>query len=183
MEIDSLRGTATRPVGMSPTPGATEGVTFEHRPSFEDFFRESHDPLVRALTLALGSPELGNDAASEGLTRALQRWRKVSKYDNPAGWVYRVGLNWGRSRLQKLSHEVHGAIDHQPSHQALSDPTMMAALHQLSVDHRSVVVGRYYLDWSEKDLAEALDIAPGTVKSRLSRALQQLGELLGDDDE
>jgi len=42
-------------------------------------------------------------------------------------------------------------------------------------------VGRYYLDWSEEQLATSLDIAPGTVKSRLSRALTQLSELMEHD--
>ena len=60
------------------------------------------------------------------------------------------------------------------------DARLIEALRQLSFDHRCVVVGRYYLDWSEAQLAEALDVAPGTVKSRLSRALAQLASLLED---
>jgi len=45
-----------------------------------------------------------------------------------------------------------------------------------------VVVGRYYLDFSEAQLADALDVAPGTVKSRLSRALTQLSNLMEEHD-
>ncbi len=62
--------------------------------------------------------------------------------------------------------------------QSSSDAQLVAALGHLSVEHRTVVVGRYYLDWSEAQLADALDIAPGTVKSRLSRALKQLANLM-----
>jgi RNA polymerase sigma-70 factor (ECF subfamily) len=44
---------------------------------------------------------------------------------------------------------------------------------------RSVIVARYYLDWSTPQIAEGLDIPLGTVKSRLNRALQRLSEELG----
>jgi DNA-directed RNA polymerase specialized sigma24 family protein len=51
----------------------------------------------------------------------------------------------------------------------------------LSTDHRAVVVLRVWLDWSEAEVASALKIPRGTVKSRLARALEQLREVLGDD--
>jgi RNA polymerase sigma-70 factor (ECF subfamily) len=57
----------------------------------------------------------------------------------------------------------------------------MVAIGCLSADHRDVVVGRYYLDWSEKQLAEALGVSSGTVKSRLHRALGRLGQLMEED--
>ncbi|HSM67558.1 MAG TPA: hypothetical protein VK860_14740, partial [Ilumatobacteraceae bacterium] len=72
---------------------------------FDAFFRDHHAEMVRALTLTLGDVDLGRDAASEGFARALQRWSKVSRYANPAGWVYRVGLNWARSRRRKTRRE------------------------------------------------------------------------------
>jgi len=55
------------------------------------------------------------------------------------------------------------------------------ALAQLSIEHRSVVVLRFYFDWTVDQTAEALDIAPGTVKSRLARALPLLRSYLGED--
>ncbi len=150
---------------------------------FDDFFVDRHADLVRALSLALADPELGRDAASEGFARALQRWTRVSKYDNPAGWVYRVGLNWARSRRRRTRRELTGVVLAEPAAEAVvADADLIEAMRGLSIDHRAVVVGRYYLDWSEAQLAHALDVAPGTVKSRLSRALDQLAIALEDDD-
>jgi RNA polymerase sigma-70 factor, ECF subfamily len=150
---------------------------------FDAFFAQHHTEMVRALTLTLGDVELGRDAAAEGFARALQRWPKVSTYTNPAGWVYRVGLNWARSRRRKTRRERIGlTVDGAAPAAAPRDAALIAALRALSLDHRTVVVGRYYLDWSEAQLADALDIAPGTVKSRLSRALAQLAELMEDGD-
>jgi len=154
---------------------------------FDTFFTLHHDDLVRALTLALGDVELGRDATAEGFARALQRWPKVSTYANPAGWVYRVGLNWARSRWRKRRRErlvlSVDPVDRVAPTVEARDGRLLDALRQLSHDHRAVVVGRYYLDWSEAQLAEALDVAPGTVKSRLSRALAQLATLMEDVDD
>ena len=60
-----------------------------------------------------------------------------------------------------------------PEH-APTEPAISRALGELSVDHRAVVVCRLLLAWSEADTAAALRIRPGTVKSRLHRALAQL---------
>lgn len=148
--------------------------------SFETFCAAESNRLARALALALNNRELGRDAAAEGLTKAWERWSKVSRYDNPTGWVYRVGLNWGRSRLRRRRREI--TTDVFPE-RGVADPAIddavATAMRQLSSDHRAVVVGRLYLDWSEADLAAALDIPTGTVKSRLSRALAQLEQTLG----
>lgn len=178
MTIDSAPGGDDRP-----TDAAADPSTMADRGSFDSFFADHHDDLVRALAVTLGDDHLGRDAASEGFARALQRWRRVSGYENPAGWVYRVGLNWARSRRRKTVREVaeSAATGRREPVTEIGDvdPRLVAALRRLSVDHRAVVVGRYYLDWSEARLAEALGVRPGTVKSRLSRALAQLGRELG----
>jgi RNA polymerase sigma-70 factor (ECF subfamily) len=56
------------------------------------------------------------------------------------------------------------------------DPTVSQALGRLSVEQRAVVVLRVVHDWSERDTAFALGVPVGTVKSRLSRALERLRE-------
>lgn len=149
---------------------------------FDAFCEREHRTLARALALALDDRELGRDAAAEALSRAWSRWSSVSQMDNAAGWVYRVGLNWGRSRLRRHRREVTTAFPPELGASAADfDDGLAAALAQLSADHRAVVVARYYLDWSEATTADALGIPPGTVKSRLSRALTQLDEHLRSD--
>ena len=163
----------------------TDSTTVDlFRGDFDTFFQRHHADMVRALTLALGDAEFGRDAAAEGFTRAFQRWSTVSGHSNPAGWVYRVGLNWARSRWRKTRLERFGLlVDIETHAPAPRDEALVRALRQLSLDHRAVVVGRFYLDWSEAQLADSLDIAPGTVKSRLSRALTHLAELMEHHDD
>lgn len=164
--------------------GPAAGSATTAQPDFEEFCRVEHARLARALSLALNNHELGRDAAAEAMARAWERWDQVRNYDNIAGWMYRVGLNWGRSRLRRRRREVDAVFTPERSVPAIeADRVLADALATLSHDHRAVVVGRYFLDWSEADLAAALDIAPGTVKSRLSRALDHLARRLEHSDD
>ena len=61
--------------------------------TFEDFYAENCDSVTRALAITLGDDELAADAMNEAMTKAYQRWSKISHYDKPAAWVYRVGMN------------------------------------------------------------------------------------------
>ena len=77
---------------------------------FDTFFARHHSEMVRALALTLGDAEFGRDAAAEGFAWALQKWSTVSTYPNVSGWVYRVGLNWARSRRRKFRRERIGVL-------------------------------------------------------------------------
>ena len=151
--------------------------------SFEAFYRAEADGLYRALTLALGNADLAREATDEGLVRAYQHWRKISAYDNPAGWVYRVALNWARSRLRKTKREVITDDIRDVAAGWSTDPGLLQAIHHLPLEVRSVVVLRYLLQWSTAEVAEALEVPTGTVKSRLARALEQLRVSLADEED
>lgn len=148
---------------------------------FEDFYAAHRDEMARALGLALRDPSLGAEAADEAFARACQRWGQVSLYANPQGWVFRVGLNWARSWLRRVRRERErrpllaqpDATEDRPP-----DLDLERALATLNDAHRAVIVARFYLDWSVAETAEALGIATGTVKSRLSRGLDQLRDVL-----
>lgn len=150
---------------------------------FEAFYRAESSGLHRALTVALGNADLAREATDEGFVRAYQHWRKISRYDNPAGWVYRVALNWARSRLRKTKREV--ITDDVGSALASFGPDteLLDAVSQLPLEFRSVVVLRYLMQWSTAEVAEALGVPSGTVKSRLSRALEQLRAALEDTED
>ena len=148
---------------------------------FEDFYSAHRDEMARALGLALRDGALGAEAADEAFARACQRWGQVSAYANPQGWVFRVGLNWARSWLRRVRRErERRPLLAQPS--AAEDRTrdldLERALKTLNDAHRAVIVARFYWDWSVSETADALGIAEGTVKSRLSRGLDHLREVL-----
>lgn len=149
-------------------------VRTKHR-EFDEFYRSSWDDVYRPLVVTLRDPELACEAVEEAMTRAYRSWWKVRDFDNQPGWVYRVALNWATSFLRRTRREVHGA---HPIDQVVAAPQpdfdLCSALGHLDVKYRAVVVLRYLLDWSKDDVALALDIPNGTVKSRLHRALRTL---------
>jgi RNA polymerase sigma-70 factor (ECF subfamily) len=142
---------------------------------FDEFWRLNRRDLARALAVTLGDPDLASDAADEAMARAYQHWDRVGSYANPAGWAYRVGLNWSRSVLRRR-RRFHPTLYRRDTVEppTVIDPAVHRALAGLDIKHRSVIVCRFLLDWSVEETATALDLRPGTVKSRLSRALDRL---------
>ena len=54
---------------------------------------------------------------------------------------------------------------------------LLSALNELDIPHRTVIVLRFFNDLSYKEIADAVDIPIGTVKSRLNNALKQIKQL------
>ena len=153
--------------------------------SFADFYATHHDSVARALSVTLGDDHLATEAVDEAMARAYQRWDDVRDLDSPGGWVYTVGLNWSRSLLRRSFRST--SIPGRQSESDIaatqcSDPDLDRALRALSIDQRAVVVCRHLIGYSELETARVLGIRPGTVKSRLNRALTGLRTSLADTD-
>ena len=144
-------------------------------PNFVDFYRDERDPVARAVAMTIGDLVLAKEAVDEAMTRAYARWSTVQTLDNPGGWVYRVALNWSRSVTRRVRRPQRAPRQASWSAEpSAPEPTVAAALASLSHDQRAVIVCRHLLGWSEQQTADALNIRPGTVKSRSSRAIQSL---------
>jgi len=176
------------PAGSAPSPGIPPEipdtidltvVATAPQPDFESFYRGAYADIARALMVTLGNLDLAQEATDEAMVRAYARWDKIRSYDNPGGWVYRVGLNWARSARRRLTR-VPPFHERRVVELPTTDPANAAALRDLDVSLRAVVVCRLLLDWSVDETASALRLKPGTVKSRLHRALAQLERTLGE---
>ncbi len=149
---------------------------------FAAIYSTHRDRLARALAITLGDDALATEAVDEAFTRALHRWHLVGAFDEPHAWVYRTARNWATSRFRrrardrKFASTIASPTSTEP---APADPALAAALRDLPAEHRNVLVLRYYLDWSISATAQALEISPGTVKSRTNRALNELNRRLG----
>jgi RNA polymerase sigma-70 factor, ECF subfamily len=163
------------PVGSADAPATTRSADAD----FAAFYRDAWPAVARGLAATIGDRTLAAEATDEAMARAYERWSKVGTYDFPAGWVYRVGLNWARSHHRRLARAVPLRRAEHVELGAVAEPTVRAALLELPVKLRSVVVCRLLLDWSVEETAAALHIPEGTVKSRLSRALTTLEATLG----
>jgi RNA polymerase sigma factor (sigma-70 family) len=154
--------------------------------SFGDFYATHHDSVARALSVTLGDDHLATEAVDEAMARAYQRWEHVRQLDSPGGWVYTVGLNWTRSLLRRSFRSkttLGRGSESDIAATQCADPDLDRALRNLSIDQRAVVVCRHLIGYSELETARVLGIRPGTVKSRLNRALTGLRSSLADIDE
>lgn len=162
--------------GTSPPVEPIDLTPIIEPPTFDAFYCEHRTGLIRAMAVTLHDLDAATDAVDEALARACQHWGRIRGLQSPAGWVYRVALNLGRSRLRRLGRRLPGwALPTSTAPETTPiDPAIEQALAGLSVDQRAVVVCRLLLGWSEARTAELLGIRPGTVKSRLSRAVSRL---------
>ncbi len=136
--------------------------------------------LVRsAVLLGCSLPE-AEDLVQTTLTRCYANWEKVARAADREAYVYRVlvnGLSKSRRRRwwgEQPTAEVPQAPRDDHASGVVLRHALQTALRGLSADHRTVLVLRFFADLSERETAEVLGVAPGTVKSRTSRALALL---------
>lgn len=150
--------------------------------AFEVFVAESGDSLLRIAVLLTCDVRLAEDVYQETLQRLAAHWSRV---ETPKAFCRRVMHNivvdHGRAKARRPREApLHESIDpaDQKSGHALRAvemrPALFAALRTLTVTQRTVLVLRYFDDRSEAEVAELLDIAPGTVKSTASRSMAHL---------
>jgi len=149
---------------------------------FDEFYRTHRDEIGQSLAFTLRDTSLGQEAVDEAMTRAYQRWPRLSQTSNPAGWVYIVGLRWALSWRRGRRREHNREVLISTGKPDVVDPVvadyvdLMAALGELPMDQRTVVVCRFSMGMSVRETAELLEIREGTVKSRLARGIARLRE-------
>jgi RNA polymerase sigma-70 factor, ECF subfamily len=133
--------------------------------------------LARAILLDDGEAE---DAVQEA---ALAAWRRradlrdAAKFD---AWFDRILVNQCRDQLRRRKRAVQIAappVGYEPAGSAAetgNDADLDRAIDSLDIDHRIVVLLRYWQDRTVDDIAQHLDIPAGTVKSRLHNAMKHL---------
>jgi RNA polymerase sigma-70 factor (ECF subfamily) len=144
-------------------------------------FRRYWRDAWRAAYAITGRRALADDAAADGFERAFAA---LGRFDDrrPFGpWLHRIVANRAldllRAERRLADEELPDTPDRTPAH-AAGDRGLLAAVGDLSLERRVVVVLRYGVGMTPKQIADALDLPVGTVNSRLARALEQLRETL-----
>lgn len=143
---------------------------------FDAFVRERYAELRRLAFLLTGEWTSADDAVQTALIRCERRWGLIGEPQQYA-YVRKAVLNATRTwRLRRRLHQPLSDLDGVASVEADSDSrlTVLAALSRLPLAQRQVLVLRYYSGMSEAEIAEALGVSAGTVKSRASRGLAAL---------
>ena len=151
---------------------------------FTEFVHAVWPGLYRTAYLMLGDHQLAEDLVQTALAKTYGSWRKVKEPAAAPAYARVVLANtaasWFRRRSWRNEHPTaelrEGATYADPS----TRPAVVDALRSLAPRQRAVVVLRYYDDLSVREVATALGISEGTVKSQTSDALARLRTLLGD---
>ena len=147
---------------------------------FDEFAAVMWNRLVRAGVLLGADPHAAEDLAQITLARCFASWSRVSRADNLEAYVHRMLVNAhasSRRRSWWREDPKDPLPDTKlPGHaQSVEDANdLRTALHRLPLGQRQVIVLRYFVDLTEPQTADALNISLGTVKSRASRALTAL---------
>ena len=145
-------------------------------PSFEDVFRRESLGMVRLAFLMVGSRPLAEEIVQEAFARLLQRWGRL---EHPAAYLRASVLNGCKNAHRRRAVErKHAARHADVPFGALETDYLEDALAALPVKRRAALILRYYHDLPEAEIAEALGVRPGTVKSLVSRGLAQLRQVI-----
>ena len=154
--------------------------------AFDVFFASHYRELARFAYLLTGDHHAADDVTAEAMAETWKNWARVTSADWPLAYVRRIVANIAGARTTRLVRERHGwrlwsaGLGEQS---ADSDPDaaldLRKALLRMPARKRACVVLRYYYGLSERETAETLGIAVGTVKSQSSRGLEELAAQLG----
>jgi RNA polymerase sigma-70 factor (ECF subfamily) len=139
---------------------------------FDAFFDQEYAPLLRLLFAMTGNLTEAEELAQEAMTRAFERWGRISGMDSPAGYVYRMAVNLNRSRLRhlRLRFAKQSLMRHPPQTQPEVVGSLVAALGELPRSQREALL---LVEWLGLDAVEAgriLGISASSVRSRVHRA-------------
>ena len=147
-------------------------------------FRARYPEMVRlADLLGADDPE---DIAQEAFARLIRKHGSLRNPDAALAYVRATVCNLTRNRhrhLRVVRLRTPAGHDEASSEQAVivreDQREVLAALAGLPPRRREAIVLRYWLDLSEREIAQAMGTSPGTVKSNVSRGLAALAEVLG----
>ena len=145
--------------------------------------------LVRLAVLLVRDQGAAEEIVQDSFVAVHDRWGRLRDPDKGLAYLRQSVVNRSRSHLRHLSvvrrHvEREGALPvaagaDESSYDAARRASVLDALRRLPTRQREVLTLRYYLDLSEAEIAEALGISRGAVKSHASRGAAALRADLG----
>lgn len=154
-------------------------------------YAEHYRPMVRLATLLLSDQGRAEEVVQDAFVALHGRWSRLDDAERATAYLRRSVVNGCRSAHRRRGVEARhppsppeDAASAEVSALAAADrDEVLRALGGLSPRQREVLVLRYYLDLSEADIADALRISRGAVKSHASRGIDALRTRLAASDD
>jgi RNA polymerase sigma-70 factor, ECF subfamily len=136
---------------------------------------------------------LAEDAVQAALVKIWKNLPSLRQNSSLKAWLVRIVINEVNQQRRKKrlptvpleqAPEVPDEADENETELARAEDhqRLRQALETLTVEQREAVVLRYFSDLTVREVATVASEREGTIKSRLSRALDKLGEILGKDE-
>jgi RNA polymerase sigma-70 factor (ECF subfamily) len=151
-----------------------------------EVFEVSYRRLVVQLYAVTGNAAEAEDLVQEAFVRAAAAGPRFRRVVNHEAWLRTVALNLHRSRWRKMRNfsRIRHRLQQGPDLPGLDEHVLVVeALRRLPVGQREVIALHHLADLPVADVAEALGISVGTVKSRLSRGRDALAAVLRPEEE
>ena len=153
--------------------------------ALDRLLRNHYDRLYALCRRLSGDDADALDACQEALIAIARRLDRFDGRSAFATWAYRVTTNACLDELRRRRRRPLAMVaDDRPSSVDVSEAAaarldVQAALARLPMEYRAAVVLRDLCELSYDEIADTLDIPPGTVRSRIARGRTQLASLLG----
>jgi RNA polymerase sigma-70 factor (ECF subfamily) len=159
--------------------------------AFGALVRDNQEVAFRTAYLITRNAADAEDAAQDGFVKAYRALHRFRPGAPLRPWLLQIVANEARNRrrsaarrdalaLRAAAQAPSGDAAPSPEGQAVAADErrrLLELVEALPEDQRLVVALRTFLDLSELETAAVLGVRPGTVKSRLSRALERLREV------
>lgn len=146
---------------------------------FDSLYQKHYQRLVRlAMAVLAEDTATAEDLAQEAFARLLTA-RSVS---DPGAYLSATVVNLARSKIRRAAigrRKRRAGAEHAPPADSGAEriglrSQVLAALAQLPARQREAVALRYYQGLTDQQVAEAMGISPGSVKTHLHRAVSAL---------
>jgi len=155
---------------------------------FERLYNASYGKIVGTVTAMLGDRAAAEDCVQDAFERAYKKWPTWEPIAPAEAWVHRIAINAAVSYTRKMRIREVGELIRRIGRPGLApDPQVLAengdlaaALAKLPPKQAAAIVLRHYHGYTNRAIAQALDIPERTVASRLAVAKARLREMLKD---
>ncbi len=175
-----------------PAPGRPSAFTGVYEPdagppTVSELYHAHRLALVRLAVMLVDDRATAEDVVQDAFTALYRRHgERVEEIDNALAYLRTAVVNAARSVLRRRRTARGYTPPHEPDAPSAEERVVLdeehrevlAALGQLTVRRREVLVLRYWSDLTEAEIATTLGISRGSVKSIASRALDSLEKIL-----
>ena len=157
----------------------------QHLDEVRELYAGTYRRLVGIVALAAGSRADAEECVQEAFVRLIPRWSTVRRYDDPEAWVRLVAFRllssrWRSAAVARRAQPRLAAPAAVPG----PDPSVLvleAALAELPLEQRQVLVLHHLVGLGVDEIADALHLPTGRVKSRLYRGREALRPMLREE--